>query len=110
MLDGGNLADSSIESVLEDREPDSKSIDAGLDDCKSDSALVDESINSVLDGSELDSVLKRKLVLVERSIDSVNDSVFDDRSICTGLDDSKIGVFPDTSDDLVLDGSKFDSG
>ena len=71
--------------------------------------MVDVSIDSVLEGSELDSVLKRKLVLVERSIDSVNDSVFDDRSICTGLDDSKIGVLLDISDDLVLDGSKLES-
>ena len=71
--------------------------------------MVDVSIDSVLEGSELDSVLKRKLVLVERSIDSVNESLFDDRSIRTGLVDNKISVLPDTSDELVLDGSKLDS-
>ena len=37
------------------------------------------------------------------------DSIFDDRSIRTGLDDSKIVVLPNTSNDLVLDGSRLES-
>ena len=59
VLGGGNLVDRTIESVLEDREPDSmlvdRSIDSVLKGIKLDSVLDDGLIDSGCDGIKLDS-------------------------------------------------------